>query len=171
MTPDEEQRVTRLVERIAAQPSVPKDADAVSALAQLLRRRPDAAYWLLRRCVLLETAIEGGSSPAPPAPAAPAGGMAPLQFRETPPAAPAVPAAPAPAAEPQLRDLLGEFTNTSLLGDLSEPELPKPGRAAAASVGPQLRDLLGEFTNTSLLGDLSEPAEPPRDAPRPPQRR
>jgi len=130
MTPQEQQRVLRLAERIAAQPNVPKDADAVSALAQLLRRRPDAAYWLLQRCLLLEAAIEG-QAPQAPASAAP---------RINLKAAGSVAAAPGPGTgvpparpEPQLRDLLGEFTNTSLLGALAadEPDEPKPAPDAA----------------------------------------
>jgi len=125
MTPQEQQRLMRLAERIAAQPSVPKDADAVSALAQLLRRRPDAAYWLLQRCLLLEAALEG-HLPASPAPA--------VGLRIDLKAANGVAAAPALAAvraEPKLQDLLGEFTDTSLLGDLAtEPDEPKPPRDA-----------------------------------------
>jgi len=128
MTPQEQQRVLRLAERIAAQPNVPKDADAVSALAQLLRRRPDAAYWLLQRCLLLEAEIEG-RAPQAAAAAAPR-----LNLQAGNIAAAPNPAAAAVPAEPQLRDLLGEFTNTSLLSDLAaEPVEPKPGWDAPAA--------------------------------------
>lgn len=96
MTPVGQRRLMRLVEHIAAQDELPKDADAVSALAQLLRRRPDAAYGLLLHCLRLEAAIEAQQAPAAAAP------------------------------EPQMRDLLGEFTNTSLLGELSDLGHPKP---------------------------------------------
>ena len=156
MTPQEQDRLMRLVERIAVQAAEPKEPAAVSALAQLLRQRPDAAYWLLRRCLLLETAIAQAlpSDDAPPARpgdsrAGDAGGR----------------------SEPVLRDLLGEFTNTSLLADLAEPGAPArqpPHKPPAAPSKPVLRDLLGEFTNTSLLGDLADlpepPSKPPRDA-------
>ncbi len=164
MNPQEQDRLMRLVERIAGQAAESKEPAAVSALAQLLRRRPDAAYWLLRRCLLLETAIEQALPPedAPPA--------RPGSSRATPADG---------SSEPVLRELLGEFTNTSLLADLAEPGEPPPQQSRnrppplTTASKPVLRDLLGEFTNTSLLGDLAdlpEPASPPRDAPGGPRR-
>ena len=155
MTPQEQDRLMRLVERIAVQAPEPKEPAAVSALAQLLRRRPDAAYWLLRRCLLLETAIAQA-----------------LPSDDAPPARPGDSRADAAGSrsEPVLRDLLGEFTNTSLLADLAEPGAPPQPqqKPPSAPSKPVLRDLLGEFTNTSLLGDLADlpepPSKPPRDA-------
>jgi hypothetical protein len=122
MTPEEEHRLIDLIGRIAGQPAVAKDPDAVGALAQLLRVRPDAAYWLLQRCLLLEAAI--GQARVTPSGGEPSG---PDEARtaSTPPAGPA--GMPPP---PQLRELLGEFTHTSLLADLSGSDPPPPAQDA-----------------------------------------
>lgn len=142
MTPVEQRRLKRLVERIAAHDEVPKDTEAVSALAQLLRRRPDAAYGLLLHCLRLEAALEAQQASGAPATQSDDAGHLPGAL-----------AAAAPA-EPQLRDLLGEFTNTSLLGDLSDlahpkpavrtaPDAERPGRADAPAPSPSPRGTAG----------------------------
>ena len=122
MTHEEEHRLIQLIGRIAGQPVVAKDPDAVGALAQLLQVRPDAAYWLLLHCLRLEAAVEQGL-------AALSRGL---------PSGPSVPAGPDRThPEPQLRDLLGEFTHTSLLADLSGGDPQRAQDASAAPGGPR----------------------------------
>ena len=57
MTPRENLMVTRLVNRLVGQADLPKDADAEFELATLLKTRPDAAYLLLQRCLMLEVSL------------------------------------------------------------------------------------------------------------------
>ena len=57
MTPRENLMVTRLVNRLVGQADLPKDADAEFELAALLKTRPDAAYLLLQRCLMLEVSL------------------------------------------------------------------------------------------------------------------
>ena len=130
MTPEEEHRLIRLIEHVAGLPTVPKDPDAVSALAQLLRVRPDAAYWLLQRCLLLELTIEhalevlwGGPSPGRDATRTEPGRMAAVSGAGQP--------------ESTMGSLLGGYVHTSLLADLADGEPPKPGTEPPPDGGPR----------------------------------
>ena len=58
MNAEERLRVARLVTRLARQPETPQDEDAALELAALLKVRPDAAYLLMQRTLMLELALE-----------------------------------------------------------------------------------------------------------------
>ncbi|MDB5998448.1 MAG: transporter substrate-binding protein [Rhizobacter sp.] len=57
MTPREKLMVTRLVNRLVEQPEIQRDPGAERELSALMQVRPDAAYLLFQRCLILEEAL------------------------------------------------------------------------------------------------------------------
>jgi hypothetical protein len=57
MNPDENDRLQRLVDTLLRQPEPADDLDARRALTRLTAARPDAAYLLLQRALVLELAL------------------------------------------------------------------------------------------------------------------
>ena len=91
MHPDESERLWTLVRALLRQPAAADDAEARRALNMLTAARPDAAYLLLQRALVLELALERIRSAQVPAADIDA------------PAAREAPSTPAPAARPGRR--------------------------------------------------------------------
>ena len=86
MYPEESERLWGLVRTLLRQPEAVDDAEARRALTVLTAARPDAAYLLLQRALVLELALQrvrgqhalaGGEARPPGVPAAPAAPSAP----------------------------------------------------------------------------------------------
>ena len=112
MNTREQLLVSRLVTRIASQADIAKDADAELEVAALMKVRPDAAYLLLQRTLMLEASLEQSqaqfaqleSRMSALSREMPGGAAAELpgQGRVSPPPVPASQFAPAAAAQPPL---------------------------------------------------------------------
>ena len=131
MTPRERMTLLKLAVHVGEQGPTVKDADIERELADMLKARPDAAYLLLRRCLTLEASLDeaqariAASQPLQPFAA---GSYAVSQAADR--AAPRR-AAPAPSG---LRDLLGEWTSTTLLSELAD-EAPPPAKGTGKGWG------------------------------------
>lgn len=80
MNRDEADRLWALVRRLQRAPEALDDVEAQRALTVLTASRPDAAYLLLQRVLVLELALDrlrGPASDTPPAAAAPAAAPGP----------------------------------------------------------------------------------------------
>ena len=127
MTPRERMTLLKLAVHVGEQGHTAKDVDVERELAAMLKARPDAAYLLLLRCLALEAALDEAQSRI--------GVLQPLApFAAAPHAAPqagnrgAARSAPVPApATSGLRDLLGEWTSTTLLSELADDVPPAKG--------------------------------------------
>ena len=132
MTPRERMTLLKLAVHVGEQGNVARDVDIERELVAMLKARPDAAYLLLRRCLVLEAALEEaqariGVLQQPLAPFA-AAALAVSQPAERG----AARNGETRNAPPQsgMRDLLGEWTSTTLLSELADdvPPAKSPGK-------------------------------------------
>lgn len=128
MTPRERMTLLKLAVHVGEQGNVVKDGDIERELAAMLKARPDAAYLLLRRCLALEAALEEAQARvgALHQPLAPFTGS----YASSQPADPAAKRdGGTRSAPPQsgMRDLLGEWTSTTLLSELADEAPPAKG--------------------------------------------
>ena len=129
MTPRERMTLLKLAVHVGEQGDTAKDVDVERELAAMLKARPDAAYLLLRRCLALEAALDEAQSRVgvlqqPLAPFAAGSYTAPHTSDRGAPRQGEARSAPATSG---LRDLLGEWTSTTLLSELADDVPPAKG--------------------------------------------